>query len=184
MGRQSKRNPGRGYNSRQRLPAPRRRGYRAPMRAARIAILTLVFSAVMAGSASRARADFGLGLVVGEPTGLSAQYTFGERNALNFALGLEILDNGNNDRLYLHVDYIFMIADLVNTGAFDLPFYIGVGGFFINNDATIGARMPFGVEMQFKSVPINIFAELGLRLAIIDNVDLDIVGALGARYYF
>ena len=26
--------------------------------------------------------------------------------------------------------------------------------------------------------------ELGLRLAIIDDVDLDIIGALGVRFYF
>ncbi|MBT8495054.1 MAG: hypothetical protein KJO07_18555 [Deltaproteobacteria bacterium] len=154
------------------------------MRAARIAVMSLLLTALMSAAAPRARADFGLGLVLGEPTGLSAQYTFGERNALNFALGFEIIDEGDND-LYFHIDYIFMIADLVNTGAFDLPFYVGVGGFLIDrNDATIGARMPFGVEMQFKSAPINIFAEIGLSLAIIDDVDLDVFGALGFRYYF
>lgn len=129
--------------------------------------------------------DFGIGLVLGEPTGLSMQYLMNDRNALNFALGLEIIDDGPNDRLYFHLDYAFFLANLVSAAPFDLPFYIGIGGFFVDTgDPTIGARMPFGVEMQFKGAPVNIFAELGLRLAVIDDVDLDIVGAIGVRVYF
>ena len=134
--------------------------------------------------------DLGLGLMVGEPTGVSGQFNVSGPalgiaklgTALNAAVGLDLLDDGD---LYVHLDYILLVDNLVSGGSVNLPFYVGLGGFVVAKDnAKAGARVPFGLQLDFKSAPVHLFAEIVLRLKLIDDVDVGVAGALGFRYFF
>jgi hypothetical protein len=157
--------------------------------------LSLVLALLASTSTAEARpgggpgGKLGLGLMVGEPSGVSMQLELGGPigfarigTALNLGIGLDILgDNG----LHGHLDYVWLVDDLVQSGSVQLPFYIGVGAFFADRKGVgLGARMPVGVQIDFQKAPVQIFAEIALRLLLIDEVDLDVAGAIGFRYFF
>lgn len=150
------------------------------MRRIHMFILALAVSLGVAKTASAQ--DFGLGLMVGEPTGLSAQFALTGADALNGAVGFNILDEG---RLYIHLDYIRTLAELASTSSVVIPFYFGIGGFVAaDKNASVGARVPFGIQFDFTSAPIHIFAEIAFRLRLIEDIKAGAAGALGFRYFF
>jgi len=126
----------------------------------------------------------GLGLVLGAPTGVSAQVLLGgpgEGTALNFALGLDLLDDQD---LYVHVDYAFLVANLISTQSVALPAYVGLGGFYRDKqNASLGARVPFGVQLEFLATPLHIFGEIALQFTLVDDFHTHVVGAIGFRYF-
>src|SRR4051812_38737517 len=67
---------------------------------------------------------FGLGGMIGAPTGLSMKLYFNARHALDFGVGVGFL-NGN--AASVHVDYLFHFM-LNRNRRFDLPLYVGIGG--------------------------------------------------------
>jgi hypothetical protein len=179
--------------------------------------LTLVFATLL-GAAGVAQAQegsppnpFGLGLIVGEPNvGLSAKYYIGNKMGIAAALG-DTQRGWADDGIHLHVDVLWHPKVLTRQPAFDLPFYVGVGGRFLQHDGDfcdrngncfdydddqhLGVRVPFGILMDFNNVPLDVFFELSMTLDLIvidnddfdnddDDVDLYLSGALGARYYF
>lgn len=151
------------------------------MRAARLVIL------VVALSSSNARAEdggsFGLGLIVGQPTGITGAYQLSERTALDGALGLGWIDAR---RFYFHLEFDYFLPTLISGSSVSLSAYLGVGGFFydLDNDAGLGVRVPFGLSLDFTSVPLQIFGEVPLLFFLTPDFDIDVRGAIGFRYYF
>ncbi len=137
---------------------------------------------------------FGIGLILVEPTGLTAKYYLSESTALDFAIG-EYDRFRNDDDLGAHVDFLWHPLTLVTADPFILPLYFGLGMRIVDDedgpedddDLSVGLRAPVGVALDFNRVPIDIFIELALLIELIndetdDDVDLDV--ALGVRYYF
>jgi hypothetical protein len=128
------------------------------------------------------RGNFGLGLIVGQPTGVTGAFELSDHTAIDAAVGLSIFDGR---RFYLHVEFLYYLPTLINESSFDLNAYLGIGGWFVAaGDAVLGARAPFGLSLDFDSAPVQIFAELSLLLAVAPGVDGSIRGAAGFRYYF
>lgn len=149
------------------------------MRAARLVVLlALLWSAP-------ARADhgaFGVGLIVGQPTGVTGAYALSDHTALDGAIGLGWIDDRD---FYFHLEFDYYLPTLVRGGSVDLNAYLGIGGFFFaHDDPGIGARAPFGLSLDFNTVPLEIFLELALLMPLVPDLDLDVRGALGFRYYF
>src|SRR6478735_2201031 len=85
----------------------------------------------MGGQKYVANGKFGLGLELGAPFGLNGKYFLSDDRALNFGIG----DNYDNyyydhdrDGLHLYLDYLWHPFVLTTQEAFQLPFYVGVGG--------------------------------------------------------
>ena len=136
----------------------------------------------------RPRGALGLGLSLGDPTGFTAEYYprkpgFGQ--AVELTLGLDTFDDGN---IYLHVQWKFYLADLARGSAVDVPIYVGVGPWIAEggNDLHLGGRAPFGIALEFRRTPLQLFFELALYLVVIndDPGDLDLGGTIGFRYFF
>ncbi len=179
---------------------------------------TLVIAAAVLAAPAVAQAQgpshpFGLGIMLGNPTGLSGKWYMGKPFALQAGLGFvddDFDDGGDDDGFHLHVDVVWHPRVLARTPDFTLPFYFGVGGRILNDedryvcgpggtrcgddDTYIGVRVPVGLLMDFNKVPLDIFLEIALVVDIIEFDDNDYVddnhdrvhlnGALGARYYF
>ncbi len=147
-------------------------------------ILRLVaFAAVLWSAPARAdKGGFGLGLIVGQPTGITGAYELSDRVAIDAALGLGWVDNRH---FYLHVEADFFLP-LASGSSVALSGYIGVGGFFfdVGNDPGLGVRVPFGLSLDFAQAPVQIFLELPILLFLTPDNDVDVRGALGFRYYF
>lgn len=145
---------------------------------------TLVLAAVLA-AASPAHADrgpFGIGIIAGEPTGATGEYRLSGRTAIDAAVGFDVF--AGND-LYVHADFLFILPDLLGGGSVGLSPYLGPGGFLVAaGDLVLGARVPFGLSLDFTKAPLQIFIELAPRLELVPDVNLDLGGAIGFRYYF
>ena len=88
--------------------------------------LTLIVA--LCGIASAAPKDgIGIGVIVGEPTGLSLKKWIGDDRALDAGIAWSFSEN---DSLHLHADYLFHRFDLLScSGARGrLPVYFGIGG--------------------------------------------------------
>jgi hypothetical protein len=187
------------------------------MRTFMVTVSALAFSLVTATSASAKGGappnPFGLGLMVGAPTGLSGKLYLGNRTALAMGVGESYgnHDGFRDDGLHLHVDFLWHQALLAQTKDFTLPLHVGVGGrildhddnyciqqgndfvcFDYEDDTHVGVRMPIGLTMDFHNVPLDIFLELALTVDFLhidendqhDHDFMDLTGAFGGRYYF
>ncbi|MCX8123367.1 MAG: DUF3996 domain-containing protein [Spirochaetes bacterium] len=145
-----------------------------------VIILSLLTTPLVAAN------TIGAGFILGDPSGLTAKIFMGKSDAIDFGIG------ESADDLYIYADYLHHFHGVFPVS--ELAFYIGVGGGFHNwekdkrdeheEENRIDVRIPFGLEYTFTKVPIGIFLELVPALRIIPDIDFDIRGGLGARYYF
>jgi hypothetical protein len=139
----------------------------------------------------------GVGVVLGEPTGLTLDVKTSHWSSLELDVGLGTFDDGDFDDDYVHMEFLVRPFWLTHTRSLAIPFYLGVGAFYLEHgrdpdgeDGHLGARFPLGLAFEFRP-PVQIFFELGLRLHLVDidhddrhDHDLDVGGAIGFRVYF
>lgn len=147
-----------------------------------------------------ANKQFGLGLELGEPTGITGKLFVTPDQALDFGLGDIYHHYYGGDGLHLYADYLWHPAVLTSAEAFELPFYVGVGGrvwFFdyacpggtCQGAEAFGIRVPIGVSFDFNNVPLDIFIQAVPTLDFFRDygphgVYLDIDFSVGIRYWF
>ena len=179
-----------------------------PSRAALCLILAGVVAATAAPASARPRPagrqssfsankTFGLGIMLGAPTGLSGKYFLDGSHALDFGIG-GMRYYRNRDGLHAHLDYLWHPLSLVTAEAFEMPLYFGIGGRlfdfndrndqFANDTIALGLRAPIGLAFDFNNVPLDIFFELALVADFYvdyrDRLGFDVNGAVGIRYWF
>ncbi len=132
--------------------------------------------------------DFGLGVILGEPTGISWKAWTGGRTAL---AGAAAWSFGNRDAFQLHVDYLFHNFRLIRVSKGRLPFYYGIGLRALfheqrdgGDDTVLGVRFPLGLEYLFASPSLGIFAEIVPVLDLVPATEFDLNAAIGFRIYF
>jgi len=131
---------------------------------------------------------FGLGIVVGTPTGLSAKYWIDNHNALDFATGWSFKE----DRFYLHFNYLVHNYSLLKKAIQkselrgNLPLYAGIGirTKFGKGDDEIGFRIPLGITYLFAGMPLDLFLEFAPSLNFYPETDFFVDTSGGIRYYF
>ena len=143
-----------------------------------------------AGSASAGA--FGLGLVVGETTGLSGKMFVSSQRAFDFHLGVY------DSRFRGSVDYLHHVFNFLKKVPLDG--YFGIGGriedwghhgdgYHSKHDhdhgTAFGIRVPAGIRHMFSEVPVEVFGELALTLFLVPDTEIDpgiSIGAHAARY--
>jgi len=123
----------------------------------------------------------GLGIIIGEPTGLSAKLWTSEKIALDAGVAWSFTQNGY---IRVHTDILWhkTVID-VETGK--LPLYYGVGAkLLLSSELGFGIRIPVGLSYQFESIPVDLFVELVPGFDLLPGSRLDLDAALGARYFF
>jgi len=131
----------------------------------------------------------GFGLIMGEPTGLSAKVWTSSHFALDAGLGYSWWRNGQS--LQVHGDMLWHSRSLIQSEDGYLPLYIGVGARIKLADEThhypdmrLGIRIPFGLEYIFTRVPVGLFLELVPIIDLSPENDWGGNSAIGFRYYF
>ena len=171
--------------------------------------LTLAFAAVAddaearprprAGKSFEANKTFGLGLELGQPSGLTGKYFLSQDRALQFGVGT-IYHWRERDGLNLYLDYLFHPVSLASNPAFELPLYFGIGGRLwdvddysrndrYNDTFALGLHVPVGIAFDFNNVPLDIFIQLAFVLDFYTgdyyrDVYGDLNGSVGVRYWF
>ena len=137
---------------------------------------------------------FGMGLILGEPTGLSAKLWTSKENAFDFGLGVSIggdriSHKGNyngRSRIHFHMDYLWHSFNAINSTE-KFPLYYGIGGRFNtggNYEGSFGVRGVFGIAWFPRSTPIDVFLELVPVFQVTPLTGLGIDAGLGIRYFF
>ena len=121
-----------------------------------------------------------LGLMLGDPTGLTLKQNLGGSNAWDLGVGV-------GPGLRLHADYLWGLAQLLsNTSAVTLDIYLGVGpvlgiargwcgssynpnGVCGDRGVFAGARVPFGLEARLVRAPVSFGFEIAPGLWLGQN---------------
>ncbi len=125
---------------------------------------------------------FGLGIIIGEPTGISAKVWTGQTTAIDAAAAWSFYYPG---ALHLHADFLKHNFILIDVSRGELPFYYGLGARLkVATEPQLGIRIPVGLSYIFDKAPFDTFFELVPELDIIPATQFWINAAIGARYYF
>ena len=159
-----------------------------------LAIITICLFLVVQLSNAQDR-KFGLGIILGEPTGLSAKLWTSSTTAFDFGLGWSVggdrignyggsYDGGS--RIHFHMDYLWHSFDAIKSSE-RFPLYYGIGG-RINTGAgynsSAAVRGVIGIAWMPHETPIDIFFEVVPSLQVTSSTGFAIDGGLGARYFF
>jgi len=124
----------------------------------------------------------GLGLIFGEPTGLSAKMWTSERTAIDAAVAWSFSTPG---WFHVHADFLIHNYDIITVSTGKLPLYYGVGAYTaFSSEFGLGVRVPLGLAYQFEGAPVDIFAEVAPGLALLPALRFYIGGGIGVRYFF
>jgi hypothetical protein len=159
---------------------------------------------ILALAAATARADdgpshpadkgtLGIGIILGEPTGVTAKLYLKDDQAIQATAGSAFIGGG----LQLTADYLFHPLILQDTASMVLPFYVGPGLRAIEYSAgrngdtksfAMGLRAVAGLLFDFKNVPLDAFVEVAgvfeYEFKSGEGVGAAINFGLGVRYYF
>jgi hypothetical protein len=137
------------------------------------------------------KGTFGVGLIVGEPTGIAAKLYVKDDQAIQGAIGSALIGGG----FQLHADYVWHPYILQSRPSFVLPLYLGPGVRLIDytngredSSFAIGARVVGGLLFDFKNVPLDVFFEVAgvLEYEFKDGrgAAIRLNAGAGVRYYF
>jgi len=126
--------------------------------------------------------DFGLGIILGEPTGLSAKLWVSSVNAVDFGMAWSFRYRGF---LHLHADYLWHFPDAIESRERFVP-YVGIGGRLGAGDTrgVFGVRFPGGIVWWPRGAPIDVFLEIAPILDLAPATEFGVTGGIGARFYF
>jgi len=153
------------------------------------AVITFVLFLTATGVNAQER-RFGLGIILGEPTGISAKLWTSNRTALDFGLGWSLGGDRiskydgyytGESRVHFHMDYLWHSFDAIRSSE-RFPLYYGVGG-RINTGAGYKSSV-LGILWLPRRTPIDVFFELVPALQLAPSTGFGIDAGLGVRYFF
>jgi hypothetical protein len=140
-------------------------------------IFLLAGSSVVEGSRG-----WGIGVILGEPTGLSLKFWSSRTTAIDAAAAWSFKGEG---KFHLHMDYLFHNYRVFKVKRGKLPLYYGIGGRVkFEEETRVGIRIPVGVCYLFRNQPLDIFFEIVPVLDITPETDFDINASVGIRFFF
>ena len=157
----------------------------------KVTFIGLILLTVAANSNAQINKEenFGLGLILGEPTGFSFKYWVNKEYAVDGGLAWSFV---GNDGFQIHSDYLFHNYRLNNSEQW--PAYYGIGALLEfekdegrrhDGDTIFGLRIPFGMSYLFENdEPYEFFIELAPVLELAPDIDIGVNAAIGLRFYF
>lgn len=127
---------------------------------------------------------YGLGIVIGEPTGISGKYWVTNTNAFDAALAYSFA--GSNNKFALHVNYLYHLYDVINSEEI-IPIYYGFGARYRDNSNSedgLGIRGVIGINYFVSKLPIDFFFEIAPVFELVPSTEIDLDLGLGVRYFF
>ena len=124
---------------------------------------------------------FGVGVILGQPSGLSLKLWNGPETALDAAVAWHFAGY-----LAMHADYLIHNFDIIEIDGGRLPLYFGLGvaASAWNGGFGMGVRVPLGMAYIFDNAPIDVFLEVVPGIAVVPGFGFGVDGGLGVRYWF
>jgi len=153
----------------------------------KLLVTTVVFGIVLAARTTPARADFGIGIFLGDPSGLDLKIGLTNRTGLDLVLGFNTFRNGRAD--YGHLTYL--VTPLVAHGdAVLVPIRLGIGAALYggSNDLDFAVRAPLEIALRLRNAPLEFYGEIAVAFTLFDpnedSLQADLQGGLGFRVFF
>ena len=155
-------------------------------------LIILISSQSLFGQSPEGK-QWGFGIMVGDPVGLTVKYWTNPENAFVFDVGSSYFGSPRFDADYLwHFDaFRSRIAKLYAGPGAALGFGTG-HSFYYNNSGTLvgesnttglGVRGVFGLSVIPDNTPLDVFFEVGLLVGLTPNFGSDVDASLGIRFY-
>lgn len=146
-------------------------------------LLTCLLALLYASTASAQSRGFGLGIIAGEPTGLSGKFWTGQKTGIDFAAAWSV---EKHQSFNFHADYLIHDFGVFKVNKGKMALYYGIGGRLVDTegDSFIGVRVPIGINYLFATSPLDLFLEIAPVLNLSPDTDLDFDGGLGIRFWF
>ncbi|UCB53616.1 MAG: hypothetical protein JSV10_03235 [Candidatus Zixiibacteriota bacterium] len=145
-------------------------------------MLCAAVALLICGTVQAQESGFGLGIIIGEPTGISGKQWTGSRTAIDGAVAWSFEDES---ALHLHGDLLYhsFTPPKINRGKF--AWYYGIGGRIkFEDDSKVGVRVPLGMDYLLGTAPLDFFLELVPILDLAPSTDFSLNAAIGIRYFF
>ncbi len=122
---------------------------------------------------------WGVGLILGDPSGLTLKYWQSYDRAFDFSVGSQLGSGG----IGINADYLFHLRPFQE--APEAPVYVGGGLFLGGSSSTFstGARAVFGITYLFED-PFDIFFELAPKFFVAPVLEFSMSLSIGGRIYF
>ena len=145
----------------------------------RILLFTsLIFLFTSISFAQNQGSGLGLGLQIGEPTGVSVKGWLSHKGAFQLGIGWPTLSQTNG--LAISAEYLWHSYALSSREWF--PLFYGLGGIFGND--IIGARGIFGLAWWPHRSSLDIYLQLAPALYFKPSSRFDLDFGFGVRYFF
>ncbi|MGE5085943.1 MAG: hypothetical protein ACM3MG_06540 [Bacillota bacterium] len=151
-----------------------------------LAAMTLTLTILIANSA---HAENALGIVIGDPTGLSGRFNMDAEHSLEGALAIT---SEHYHGLHLHGTYLWDQARTFHLqNSHPVYMYYGLGARIISidrgdhdGDIALAARAPIGLLIKINNPNLEFFGELAAALNVTPNVNADLDVGIGCRIRF
>jgi len=157
----------------------------------RILILAIVLMIGMVGIAQASHGNVGLGIQLGEPTGITAKFWLNRTNAIDATVGWNLI----SDKFTIQAGYLWHFPLSAGLPKGSLAAYVGVGGLLgggyyhpyhphypYEAYILLAGRIPLGLEYIYD--PISFYAELDPLIILFPAVGPGLGGGIGFRFYF
>lgn len=149
---------------------------------------SVIFSMLISAVAQAKKIPDTIGVMIGDPTGVSAKYDLPKDQAIDMGFAWSL---GSSSGVEIHGDFLQILPGHVSAGETDLDLYYGIGARLIlvngGNDRgkiAIGPRAPLGLLHHLKDPLVEFFGEVALVLDIIPGTRADVDMGVGARFRF
>ena len=128
----------------------------------------------------------GIGVIVGEPTGISAKIWGTQSTAFQFAIAWRTRDPFLGTRVGFSGDYVWHSFDAIHANE-RFPVFYGVGGAIASGGAfesVLGVRGVVGIDWLSRRAPIDVFFQVTPVLVLSPSTGVEIGAGLGMRFFF
>jgi hypothetical protein len=148
---------------------------------AKYIVLLMIIVQCFAMGAEPAEEGFGIGVIVGEPTGISFKNWLSGNTAIDGAAAWSF---EGEDALHLHADYLFHNDKLAKVEEGKLLFYYGLGARLkLQDKSRLGVRIPLGIAYLLQNNPIDFFLEIVPIMDLAPETELEFNGGFGVRLF-
>ena len=120
-----------------------------------------------------------LGVILGEPTGISVKFWQSGTSAVDVAAAWSF---EGEESLHLHASYLKHKPLEAEAGS--LYLYYGIGGrALFADDPRFGARIPVGLQYNIEDTRLSLFFEVAPTFDLIPATDFGVNGGIGVRYF-
>ncbi len=125
------------------------------------------------------RSETGIGLILGEPSGVNAQFFWSSRSAVDITAAWSFDD-------WFQVMGDYQVYDYILDAPREWKWTYGVGAYLAlpdNESGTMGLRIPLGIKYHFPHSNIDVWVEAAPALQVAPDTKGLLQGGLGLTYW-